>query len=159
MRYAAYSVTCGAPAAAYNMGKEMAKQRATIDTYLLRVLHTLLMECSVKRTAVKLDLSAPAISAALNRLRDLTSDPLFVRGKGRLIPTEYALRLLEPARNALREIELIRVQQRDLIRRLRSALPDRLPRLHQRVLRPTVIEHFRQAAPNATLEFHHSLGP
>ena len=34
------------------MGNEMAKQRALIDTYLLRVLHTLLMECSVKRQPV-----------------------------------------------------------------------------------------------------------
>jgi DNA-binding transcriptional LysR family regulator len=159
MQYAACSVTCGAPAAAYNMGKEMAKQRAAIDTYLLRVLHTLLMECSVKRTAVKLDLSAPAISAALNRLRDLTSDPLLVRGKGRLVPTEYALRLLEPARNALREIELIRVQQRDFnpatsIRCFRIGCPDYINVFFV----PTVIEHFRQAAPNATLEFH-PLGP
>ena len=41
----------------------MSQQREAIDTYLLRVLHTLLMERSVTRAAVKLNQSQPAISA------------------------------------------------------------------------------------------------
>ena len=44
----------------------MSQQREAIDTYLLRVLHTLLMERSVTRAAVKLNQSQPAISAALS---------------------------------------------------------------------------------------------
>ncbi len=89
----------------------MSQQREAIDTYLLRVLHTLLMERSVTRAAVKLNQSQPAISAALRRLRDITGDPLLVRGKSGMVPTEYGLRLLEPTQNALREIERIKVQQ------------------------------------------------
>ena len=54
----------------------MSQQREAIDTYLLRVLNTLLMERSVTRAAVKLNQSQPAISAALRRLRDITGDPL-----------------------------------------------------------------------------------
>ncbi len=137
----------------------MTQQRSVIDTYLLRVLHTLLAECSVKRTAVKLDQSQPAISVALRKLRELTDDPLLVRGKGRLIPTEYALRLIEPTRIALREIERIRVQQRDFdpatsVRCFRIGCPDYVNVLFM----PTIIERFRKAAPRATLEFQ-SLGP
>ena len=81
----------------------MSQQREAIDTYLLRVLHTLLMERSVTRAAVKLNQSQPAISAALRRLRDITGDPLLVRGKAGMVPTEYGLRLLEPTQNALRD--------------------------------------------------------
>ena len=49
-----------------------------------------------ERAAVKLNQSQPAISAALRRLRDITGDPLLVRGKAGMVPTEYGLRLLEP---------------------------------------------------------------
>jgi DNA-binding transcriptional LysR family regulator len=43
----------------------------------------------------------------MSRLRELTGDPLFVRGKSSMVPTEYGLRLIEPVQNALREIERI----------------------------------------------------
>ncbi|MBB5406166.1 MULTISPECIES: LysR substrate-binding domain-containing protein [unclassified Paraburkholderia] len=137
----------------------MSQQREAIDTYLLRVLHTLLMERSVTRAAVKLNQSQPAISAALRRLRDITGDPLLVRGKSGMVPTEYGLRLLEPVQNALREIERIKFQQHNFdpatsIRCYRIGCPDYLNVLFV----PTVVERFRKAAPNATLEFH-SLGP
>jgi DNA-binding transcriptional LysR family regulator len=109
----------------------MSQQREAIDTYLLRVLHTLLMERSVTRAAVKLNQSQPAISAALRRLRDITGDPLLVRGKSGMVPTEYGLRLLEPVQNALREIERIKFQQHNFdpatsIRCYRIGCPDYL---------------------------------
>ncbi|WJF89139.1 LysR substrate-binding domain-containing protein [Paraburkholderia bonniea] len=137
----------------------MSQQREAIDTYLMRVLHTLLTEGSVTRTAVKLNQSQPAISAALRRLRDITGDPLLVRGKTGMVPTEYGLRLLEPVQNALGEIERIKYQQRNFnpatsIRTFRIACPDYLNVLFV----PTVVECFRCAAPKAKLEFH-SLGP
>ncbi len=137
----------------------MSQQRETIDTYLLRVLHTLLMERSVTRSAVKLNQSQPAVSAALRRLRDITKDPLLVRGKSGMVPTEYGLRLLEPVENALSEIERIKLQQHSFdpatsIRCYRIGCPDYLNVMFV----PTVIERFRQDAPNAFLEFH-PLGP
>ena len=119
----------------------MSQQREAIDTYLLRVLHTLLMERSVTRAAVKLNQSQPAISAALRRLRDITGDPLLVRGKAGMVPTEYGLRLLEPTQNALREIERIKVQQHNFepstsVRCYRIGCPDYLNVLFV----PTVVE-------------------
>jgi DNA-binding transcriptional LysR family regulator len=137
----------------------MSQQREAIDTYLLRVMNTLLTERSVTRAAVKLNQSQPAISAALRRLRDITGDPLLVRGKAGMVPTEYGLQLLEPVQNALREIERIRFQQHNFdpatsIRAYRIGCPDYLNALFV----PTVVERFREAAPTATLEFH-SLGP
>src|SRR5689334_17471519 len=75
------------------------------DTFLLHVLCTLVAERSVSRTAIKLNQSQPAISAALKRLREITRDPLVVRDKGAMVPTERALALEASARTALAEID------------------------------------------------------
>ncbi|MBF2967112.1 LysR family transcriptional regulator, partial [Pseudomonas aeruginosa] len=48
----------------------------TFDLNLLRVLDALLRERNVSRAAERLALSQPAVSNALNRLRELLDDPL-----------------------------------------------------------------------------------
>lgn len=53
------------------------------DTYLLRVLCTLIGERSVSRTAIRMNQSQPAISSALKRLRAIFNDPLLTREKTR----------------------------------------------------------------------------
>jgi DNA-binding transcriptional LysR family regulator len=60
------------------------------DLNLLVVLHTLLLERSVSKTAVRLHLSQPATSAALNRLRKALNDPILVREGLRMVPTSRA---------------------------------------------------------------------
>lgn len=137
----------------------MSQQREAIDTYLLRVLHTLLNERSVTRTAIKLNQSQPAVSAALRRLRDITGDPLLVRGKAGMVPTDHGLWLVEPVRNALAEIDRICHHQpvfdpATSTRCFRVACPDYLNTLFM----PMIVEQFRRAAPHAILEMH-SLGP
>lgn len=137
----------------------MSQQREAIDTYLLRVLHTLLIERSVTRTAVKLNQSQPAISAALRRLREVTGDPLLVRGKSGMVPTDHGLWLVEPVRNALQEIDRICHHQpvfdpATSTRRFRIASPDYVNTLFV----PMIVERFRSQAPQAVLEFH-SFGP
>ena len=62
-----------------------------LDTYLLRVFVLLISERSVSRTALRLNQSQPAVSAALKRLREILGDPLLVREKGGMVPTERAL--------------------------------------------------------------------
>ena len=78
-----------------------------IDLHLIRVLHTVLTERSVSRAAVRLGMHQPAVSAALKRLRDLAGDPLLVRSGASMMPTDAALRMVEPAalilRNAVSE--------------------------------------------------------
>lgn len=68
-----------------------------IDLSLIRVLHTVISECSVSRAAIRLQSSQPAVSAQLRRLRELTGDPLLVRCGQAMAPTKVALNLLEPA--------------------------------------------------------------
>ena len=65
-----------------------------LDTYLLRMLCLLVTERSVSRTALKLNQSQPAVSLALKRLRQILGDPLLVREKSGMVPTERALTLL-----------------------------------------------------------------
>ena len=79
-----------------------------VDSYLLRVLVTLVTERNVSRTAIRLNQSQPAISGALKRLRAVFNDPLLVRERGGMTPTDRALTLSEHARRALSEIDAMR---------------------------------------------------
>ena len=74
-----------------------------IDLHLIRVLHTVLTERSVSRSAIKLGMYQPAVSAALKKLRELAGDPLLVRSGAGMVPTEAALRMIEPAAALLGE--------------------------------------------------------
>lgn len=72
-----------------------------IDLNLLRVLDALLENGSVAGAAKALHLSPPAVSRSLARLRSAVGDPLFVRAGRSLVPTEVAISLRGPARQAL----------------------------------------------------------
>jgi DNA-binding transcriptional LysR family regulator len=76
-----------------------------IDVHLVRVLHTLILERSVSRAALRLGSTQPQVSAQLRRLRALTADPLLVRSGAGMVPTGYAEALLEPAGRFLQEAE------------------------------------------------------
>lgn len=76
-----------------------------IDLHLIRVLHTVLTERSVSRAAIRLGMFQPAVSAALKRLRALSGDPLLVRSGATMVPTDVALRMIEPAASILRAAE------------------------------------------------------
>jgi DNA-binding transcriptional LysR family regulator len=64
-----------------------------LDLNLLTVLDALLREGSVTAAAERLNLSAPATSRALARLRRTLDDPLLVRAGRGLVPTPLALSL------------------------------------------------------------------
>lgn len=81
----------------------MSRSADPLDTFLLRVLETLINERSVSKAAIRLNQSQPAISAVLKRLREMFNDPLLVRERGQMIPTERALELVTSARVILNE--------------------------------------------------------
>jgi DNA-binding transcriptional LysR family regulator len=72
-----------------------------IDLHLVEILHTLLVTHSVSQTAIRHGMHAPAVSAALARLRELTGDPLLVRAGRAMVPTEAGRALLAPAAEVL----------------------------------------------------------
>jgi DNA-binding transcriptional LysR family regulator len=61
------------------------------DLNLVRVFDALMAQRSVSGAAAALNLTQPAVSNALKRLRSLTDDDLFVRTRNGMEPTIYAL--------------------------------------------------------------------
>ncbi len=76
------------------------------DLNLLVTLEALLEEESVTDAARRLNLSQSAVSAALDRLRTVFSDPLLVRVGNRMEPTPFARRLQGPIKTALASVSL-----------------------------------------------------
>ncbi|MFM7330412.1 MAG: LysR family transcriptional regulator, partial [Brachymonas sp.] len=61
-----------------------------LDLNLLRVLDVLMQERRVAATAQRLQLSQPAVSNALSRLRKALGDELLTRAPSGMEPTEFA---------------------------------------------------------------------
>ena len=78
-----------------------------LDLNLLVVLTAIAEQGGVSRAAEKLNLTQPAVSHALARLRDAMGDPLFVRQGRVLAPTALTKRLIEPLRRSLQAIEAL----------------------------------------------------
>ncbi len=78
----------------------------TFDLNLLLVFDALLRDRSVIRAADALALSQPALSHALNRLRHLLKDRLFIRTPEGMMPTPRAEQLALPVRKALNDLQL-----------------------------------------------------
>src|SRR3954465_5754048 len=74
---------------------------ADVDLNLLRGFDAVLREGSVTAAAARLELTQPAVSNALARLRALLGDPLFVRTASGMEPTPFARGVAEPVRQAL----------------------------------------------------------
>jgi len=82
-----------------------------LDGHTLRTFLTVLEFSSVSRAAEKLDLTQPAVSHILRRLRHILGDPLFVRTGHRLTPTETALALKPFAIAALDSLQRMTEQR------------------------------------------------
>ncbi len=78
---------------------------AKLDLNLLLVFHHLLILKRVSAVANLLDMSQPAVSSALGRLRTSLNDELFIRTQGGMTPTPYALQLAEPIATALNGLQ------------------------------------------------------
>jgi DNA-binding transcriptional LysR family regulator len=78
-----------------------AMKLSAMDLNLLLAFDTLAREGSVTRAAAKLNVSQPALSGALARLRAHFRDPLFVRQGGQMRPTARALQLAGPIGGAI----------------------------------------------------------
>jgi DNA-binding transcriptional LysR family regulator len=78
-----------------------------VDLNLLVVLEAIVAEGGVSRAAERLNLTQPAVSHALARLRELFDDPLFVRQGRNLAPTALTKRLVEPLRRSLQSLEVL----------------------------------------------------
>jgi len=77
----------------------------TLDLNLLRVFDEVMAERNLTRAARNLAMTQPAVSNALNRLRDALGDKLVVRSGYGVEPTPRALTLWPAIADALRQME------------------------------------------------------
>lgn len=75
------------------------------DLNLLVVFDALMQERSVTKAGLRVGLSQPAVSHALNKLRHLLQDDLFERGNGGMHPTPRAIALATPVRQTLAQLQ------------------------------------------------------
>lgn len=75
------------------LGKIYLRSMQEPDLNLLAALDILLREQSVTVAAEKMNLSVPAMSRTLARIRSLMGDPVLVRAGMRLVPTPKAIEL------------------------------------------------------------------
>ncbi|QGZ41396.1 LysR substrate-binding domain-containing protein [Pseudoduganella flava] len=130
-----------------------------LDIHLIRILYLLLVEKNVSRVALKLNQPQPSISASLRKLRELTGDPLLVRGARGMVPTQHGESLLKPAKRILDETENLFVKKtpfepQEEARTFNIAAPDYL----DSQFLPSVVAQLRRGSPKSRVVIH-SLGP
>ena len=81
------------------------RRLARFDLNLLQIFDAIHSKGGVSAAARHLNLSQPAISHALAKLRDAFDDPLFVRQGNKLVPTPAARAIAGPVREALRGLD------------------------------------------------------
>lgn len=86
-----------------------------IDLNLFVVFDAIYTEGGITRASQRLNLSQPAVSHALGRLRQMFGDPLFIRHGHVMMPTPLARQVIEPIRAALQglEVTLTKVERFD----------------------------------------------
>jgi DNA-binding transcriptional LysR family regulator len=132
---------------------------AGLDLNLLVALDALLAEASVGRAAQRLNLSQPAISHALRRLREVVGDPLLVRIGPRMELTPRAQALRGPLAQALEQVRGLFVAEgfdpATSTRGFRLMMPD----LAVDLLMPAVLQAVAASAPGVRLDVIPWRGP
>ena len=131
----------------------------SLDLNLLVALDALLREANVSRAAMRIGLSQPAASHALQRLREVLGDPLLVRVGARMELTPRAQGLRGPLAQALDQVRgLFMSDDFDAAsseRHFRLMMPD----LAVELLVPPLMEKITRLAPNVRLDIVPWRGP
>ena len=130
---------------------------STLDLNLLRVFDAVARERHVTRAAEKLNLSQPAVSNALSRLRQALGDELFLRRPGGVEPTALALSLAQPVAEVLDRLR----QTLSAHAPFDPATTDRvftaaLSEYAESVLAPPLLGAMARDAPRALLAIRHA---
>src|SRR5580698_9105439 len=132
---------------------------ASLDLNLLVALDALLLEANVSRAAMRIGLSQPAASHALQRLRDVLGDPLLVRVGARMELTPRAQALRGPLSQALDQVRGLFIPDdfdaASSERRFRLMMPD----LAVELLMPPLMAKVTKVAPNVRIDVVPWRGP
>lgn len=122
------------------------------DLNLLPVFLALMEERSVTRAAARLGITQPALSNSLNRLRDTLRDPLFIRERYGIKPTQLAEEIAPTIEAALAGLDDLILNQQEFqpenAERLFTLAPNSYAEI---VLMPALVARLRQLAPGITL--------
>jgi len=125
---------------------------AELDLNVLVVFAAMLQHQSVTRAGQALNLSQPAMSAALAKMRIQLGDPLFVRTGHGMRPTPRALQLSEPVQKLLEIVRLDVLQQPlfdpSTARRIFTIIT---PDIGETVFLPKMLAYAQVNAPNICL--------
>ena len=125
-----------------------------LDLNLLVAFCALMSHRHVTRAARAINVTQPALSHALNRLREFYKDPLFYHAKGLMQPSARALEIIEPLSKALEQIAgtfQSTFNPASLHRTFRIGLVD----YPAAFLLPALTLRLRQDAPSAQLIAEH----
>jgi DNA-binding transcriptional LysR family regulator len=124
-----------------------------IDLNLLIYLDVLLREKNVTRAAGQLNITQPAMSNGLKRLRTLFNDPILVRTSDGMVPTERARALAPSIRKILMELEEA-LQGEEEFNEKNSQRVFRLMASDYAAstLLPKLLKRINQIAPNVTID-------
>lgn len=127
-----------------------------LDMNLLVTLDALLSEGSVVGAAQRLNLSAPAMSRQLSRIRHLIGDPVLVRAGRGLVPTPRAEALRERLRSLVTEAEaLVRGDDKLDLSRLERTFVIRASDGFVGTFGAALASHAAHEAPQVRLRFAH----
>ncbi len=123
-----------------------------LDITTLRIFDALMRTGHVTNTGAELGLSQPSVSFALNKLRTLADDALFVRTANGMEATPKAMKMAEPIRQVLyvMENEVFSPDTFDPETTDRSftlCMSD----IGEIVFLPKLVEHLDRLAPNASI--------
>lgn len=124
-----------------------------IDLNLLVYLDALLSTRNVTQAAESMGISQPAMSNGLRRLRELFADPLLIRSKEGMNPTERALELQPIIREIVASVEMAVEPDKGFD----PAVANRVFRLSvsdytECTLMPPLLKRMDSIAPNITLD-------
>ena len=123
-----------------------------MDLNLFVVLEAIYREGNITRAGHQLNLTQPAISHALKRLRDLLQDPLFVRKGPHMVPTPFTRNMIEEVRQALQILETNLSQSRNFIpEHTRRTFQMSLWEYAEALILPSLLQRLTHAAPGMSI--------
>jgi DNA-binding transcriptional LysR family regulator len=131
----------------------------SLDLNLLVALDALLLEANVSRAGMRIGLSQPAASHALQRLRELIGDPLLVRSGARMELTPRAQALRAPLAQTLDQVRALFVPDDFDAARSERQFRLMMPDLAVELLMPPLMEKITRLAPSLTIDVVPWRGP
>jgi DNA-binding transcriptional LysR family regulator len=126
----------------------------SLDLNLLAALDALLSTSSVSAAAERMNLSPPAMSHALARIREALGDPVLVRAGRQLVPTPRAVEMREPVRRLVAEArELLQPGGEAPWAEVEREFVLRAPEGVGIVYGPALLALLHKTLPRATLRF------